>query len=263
MRIHSSKQGCFLLRPRCRAYIAALCSILAFSWYPMIPKIEMAGEQLYHAFRVIPGMRYRMVVYAEQLVGDRWIEMSSTQLATYSTTNRRNPDPTRPPPPPAAAPAAAAAAEDVVPPTPPEELPQPNRDAPGVMRTPRTSRQDRVAGQRWSPPFRQSPPTRQSPPARQSSPARQSTPARPPARPRRRPLFRRPPLSHPMLVPAWAVVANDIWFTCPMCCESAAHSGFVCGQCRGRPACCECVDTLEASRVTQGRCPFCRYEGSE
>jgi hypothetical protein len=32
----------------------------------MIPIIKMEGEQLYHAFRVIPGMRYRMVVYAEQ-----------------------------------------------------------------------------------------------------------------------------------------------------------------------------------------------------
>jgi hypothetical protein len=86
-------------------------------------------------------------------------------------------------------------------------------------------------------------------------------PARQPARPRRRPLYRRPPLPHPMIIPTWAVAANDIWFTCPMCCESAAHSGFICTQCRGRPACCECVDNLEANRVTQGRCPFCRFEG--
>jgi hypothetical protein len=128
----------------------------------------------------------------------------------------------------------------------------------------RTPRRVRVAPQRWSPPpFRQSQPARQSSPDRQSSTDRQSSPTRPPARPRRRPLFRRPPLPHPMLIPAWAVPANDIWFTCPICLERAAHSGFVCLQCMGRPACCECVDNLEANRVTQGRCPFCRYQGPQ
>jgi hypothetical protein len=233
---------------------------------------------LYHAFRVIPGMRYRMVVFAEQQVGDRWIQMSSTQLASYSTSRRRNPDPTMPTRPPPAPPAAAAAPASPASPAPAaapapaepnviplENLPQPNRDAPGPMRTPRRVR---VPPQRWSPPpFRQSPPARQSSPdrqsspARQSSPTRQSSPARQPARPRRRPLYRRPPLPHPMLIPAWAVATNDIWFTCPICLERAAHSGFVCRQCMGRPACCECVDNLEGSHATRGRCPFCRFEG--
>jgi hypothetical protein len=204
------------------------------------------AEQLYHAFTVIPRMRYRVVVYGEQRVDDRWVEMSSTELATFAMSNRqsRNRDPrmpTRPPPPP---PVAAAGAEDQVvpqgPPPPPaapaaEELPQATSDAPGAMRTPRRARVARVAGQRRSPP----------------------------PRPSRQPLGRGPPLSHQMLVPAWAVLANDIWFACPMCAERVAHSGVVCGQCGGRPACCECLVSMELSRSSQGRCPFCRYEGPQ
>jgi hypothetical protein len=204
-------------------------------------------------------------VYAEQRVQDRWVEMSSTELATYSTSNRRNRDPrmpSRPPPPPAAAaaaaaedqvvpqiplPAAAAAAaaaeEQVVPPPiPPEERPQVTSDAPGAMRSQRKARVARVAGQR-----------------RSSSPARQS----PPARPSQGPLASTTPPMHRMLVPAWAVLANDIWFACPMCAEAIAHSGVVCGQYGGRPACCECLFAMEASRSSQGRCPFCRYSGPQ
>jgi hypothetical protein len=83
----------------------------------MIPIIRMEGEELFHDFRVIPGMRYRMVVYAEQRVGDRWIQMSNTRLSTFTTPNRI-PDPTRPtippPPPPPPAAAAAPAAETAV-----------------------------------------------------------------------------------------------------------------------------------------------------
>jgi hypothetical protein len=100
----------------------------------------MAAEQLYHAFTVIPRMRYRVVVYAEQRVDDRWVEMSSTELATFTRSNRDPRMPTRPPPPPPP-PAAAAGAEDQVvpqgppeqPSTPPPELPQPSSDAPGAM----------------------------------------------------------------------------------------------------------------------------------
>jgi hypothetical protein len=212
----------------------------------MIPRIEMSAEQLYHAFRIIPGMRYRVVAYAEQLVNDQWIQMSSTELATFSMSSRRNRDPrmpSRPPPPPPEAaaagaedqvvpqrptPAAPAAEEQVVPPTPPPELLQPTSDSPGAMQSQRRARVARVAGQRRS-----------------------------------SPLGRGPPLTNPMLVPSWAVLANDIWFACPICADRVAHSGVVCGQCGGRPACCECLIPMELSRSTQGRCPFCRYEGPQ
>jgi hypothetical protein len=200
----------------------------------------MAAEQLYHAFTVIPRIWYRMVVYAEQRVDDRWVEMSSTELATFPGRNREPRMPTRPPPPP---PPPAAAAEDQVvpqgppeqPSTPPPELPQPSSDSPGAMRTQRRAWEARIAGQRRSPP----------------------------PRPSRAPLARRPPLPHRMMVPAWAVLANDIWFACPMCAEAIAHSGVVCGQCGGRPACCECLISMELSRYSEGRCPFCRYEGPQ
>jgi hypothetical protein len=157
-------------------------------------------------------------------------------------TSRRNRDPTMPTrPPPAAAgaedqvvpqhpPPAAAADEQVVPPA-PEQYAEPMSDAPGAMRTPRRAREARVAGQRTSPP-----------------------PSRPP-------LHRGPPLPHAMLVPSWAVVTHDIWFTCPICTEEESHSGVACGRCGGRPACCGCLIPLELSRSTQGRCPYCRYEG--
>jgi hypothetical protein len=197
------------------------------------------AEQLYHAFTVIPRMRYRVVVYAEQRVEDRWVEMSSTELATFARPNREPRMPTRPPPPPPP-PAAAAGAEDqMVPQGPPEQGPpeqsaEPNRDAPGAMRTQSRAREARVVGQRRSPP----------------------------PRPSRGPLARAPPPTH-MLIPAWAVLANDIWFACPMCAEAIAHSGVVCGQCGGRPACCECLMSMELSRYCEGRCPFCRYEGPQ
>jgi hypothetical protein len=208
------------------------------------------AEQLYHAFTVIPRMRYRVVVYAEQRVEDRWVEMSSTELATFARPNREPRMPTRPPPPPPPPaaedqvvpqrpqpppPPAAAAEDQVVPQGPPEELPQPSSDSPGAMRSQRRSREARVSGQRRSPP----------------------------PRPSRAPLARGPPLAHRMMVPAWAVLANDIWFACPMCAEAIAHSGVVCGQCGGRPACCECLISMELSRYSEGRCPFCRYEGPQ
>jgi hypothetical protein len=139
------------------------------------------------------------------------------------------------PPPPPPAPAAPPAEEQVVPSAPPEELAEPTSDAPGAMRTQRRARVARVEGQRRSPP----------------------------PRPRRAPLSRRAPLPHRMMVPAWAVLANDIWFACPMCAEAIAHSGVVCGQCGGRPACCECLVAMELSRYSEGRCPFCRYEGPQ
>jgi hypothetical protein len=196
------------------------------------------AEQLYHAFTVIPRMRYRVVVYAEQRVEDRWVEMSSTELATFVGRNRDPRMPSRPPPPP---PPPAAAAEDQVVPqgppeqssTPPEQPAETSSDAPGAMRSQRRAREARVAGQRRSPP----------------------------PRPSRAPLARGPPLAHRMMVPAWAVLANDIWFACPMCAEAIAHSGVVCGQCGGRPACCECLISMELSRYSEGRCPFCRYKG--
>jgi hypothetical protein len=219
----------------------------------MIPRIKMSAEQLYHAFRVIPGMRYRVVAFAEQRVNDQWMEMSQTELATFSMTTRQNRDPrmpSRPPPPPPAAaedqvvpqrppPAAAAATaaeEQVVPSSLPEQSAEPTSDALGAMRTPRRAREARVTGQ-----------SRRSPPPRPSS----------------QPLRSSPPLAHAMLIPSWAVVANDIWFACPICAEEISHSGVACGQCGGRPACCECLIPMELSRSTQGRCPFCRYEGRQ
>jgi hypothetical protein len=119
--------------------------------------------------------------------------------------------------------------------TPPPEPAEPSSDSPGAMRTQRRARESRVARQR-----------RILPP-----------------RPSQPPLTRRPPLPHRMMVPAWAVLANDIWFACPMCAEAVAHSGVVCGQCGGRPACCECMIAMEVSRYSEGRCPFCRYEGPQ
>jgi hypothetical protein len=150
--------------------------------------------------------------------------MSSTELATFNRPNRQPRMPSRPPPPPPPpaaqdqvvpqgppppppAPAAAAGSEEqVVPQGPPEQLAEPTSGAPGAMRT-RSSRarQAMVVGQRRSPP----------------------------PRPSRGPMARSPPPSHRMLIPAWAVLANDIWFACPMCAEAIAHSGVVCGQCWG------------------------------
>jgi hypothetical protein len=45
---------------------------------------RIIAEALYHAFTVISGMRYRVVVYAEQRVQGRWVQMSTTELATFS-----------------------------------------------------------------------------------------------------------------------------------------------------------------------------------
>jgi hypothetical protein len=116
----------------------------------------------------------------------------------------------------AAAPAAAAAADEQVVPPAPGQYAEPRSDTPGVMRTPRRTREARVAGQRRSPPASQNPPPR----------------------PSHLPLHRGPPLAHAMLIPSWAVVINDIWFTCPICTDEESHSGVACGQCGGRPACC-------------------------
>jgi hypothetical protein len=52
---------------------------------------RIMAEELYHAFTVISGMRYRMVVIAKQRVNERWMQMSQTELATFSHRNRRNP----------------------------------------------------------------------------------------------------------------------------------------------------------------------------
>jgi hypothetical protein len=219
------------------------------------------AEELYHAFTVIPRMRYRVVVYAEQRVQGRWIQMSITELATFAARNREPRMPSRPPPPapppaaedqvvpqrpPPPPPPPPAAEDQVVPRGDPMELadtphlppledliaqpPQPSSDAPGPMRVDRRAREQRRS---------------------------------PPPRPSQSPLARRPLRPHQMMVPGWAVVANDIWFACPMCAEAVVHSGVVCGQCRGRPACCRCMVLMEVSRHSEGRCPFCRYSGPE
>jgi hypothetical protein len=213
------------------------------------------AEELYHAFTVISRMWYRVVVIAEQRVQDRWVQMSTTELATFSPRNRdpRMPSRPPPPPPPSAAedqvvpqgpPPPPTAQDQVVPQGDPMELadtthvppledvlaqpPQPSSDAPGPMRV-----EWRVREQRRSPP----------------------------PRPSQSPLARRPPRPHQMMVPSWAVVANDIWFACPMCAQSVIHYGVVCGQCGGRPACCRCMVLMEVSRYSEGRCQFCRYQG--
>jgi hypothetical protein len=192
----------------------------------------MVAEQLYHAFTVIPRIRYRVVVYAEQRVEDRWVQMSTTELATFSGRNREPRMPTRPPPPPPP-PAAAAAEDHVVPSTPPQEPAQPSLDAPGAMRAERRAREDRRARERTTPPPRPSQP----------------------------PLARQGPEHHDQIVPPWREAVTDIWFACPICAESAAHSGVVCGRCGGRPACCRCIVFLELDRHTMGRYPLCRYQG--
>ena len=169
--------------------------------------------------------------------------------------------------------------------TPPRDLLQPSREAPGAIRTPRrTPRTRRRAPRRWSPPpARSSPahprqpvrsPARQPAPARQPSPPRQPVPPRQPASQpaiqpatstpaRVRTRIVRPPENHPMRIPAWAIETEDVWFRCPLCLEREMHSAFVCMQCFQRPACCFCVDNLEASPATRGRCPICRYQGPQ
>jgi hypothetical protein len=41
------------------------------------------AEELYHAFTIIPGLQYRVMVIAEQTVNEQWIQMSQTELATF------------------------------------------------------------------------------------------------------------------------------------------------------------------------------------
>jgi hypothetical protein len=162
------------------------------------------AEELYHAFTVIPRLRYRVVVYAEQRVNDRWIQMSTTELVTFSGRNRDPRMPTRPPPPP---PPPAAAEDQAVPQGPPEEPAQPTSDAPGAMRVEMRAREDRRARERTTPLPRPSQP----------------------------PLARQGPEHHDQIVPPWGQLATDIWISCPICADSPAHSGVVCGQCGGRP----------------------------
>jgi hypothetical protein len=188
---------------------------------------RIMAEELYHAFTVISGMRYRVVVIAEQRVQDRWVQMSTTELSTFSPRNRNPRMPSRPPPPPPP----PAAEDQVVPQGPPEEPAQPSSDAPGPMRVDRRAREQR----------------RRSPPPRPSHP----------------PAARHGPPPHDVLVPAWGVPAVDIWFECPMCTQTTVHSAVVCGQCGVRPACCRCMILMEGDRHSQGRCPYCRYSGRQ
>jgi hypothetical protein len=81
------------------------------------------AEELYHAFTVISGMRYRVVVIAEQRVQDRWNQMSTTELSTFSPRNRHPRMPSRPPPPPPP----AAADDQRVPQGPPPPSPPPQQ----------------------------------------------------------------------------------------------------------------------------------------
>jgi hypothetical protein len=142
---------------------------------------RIMAEELYHAFTVISGVRYRMVVIAEQRINERWIQMSQTELATFSPRNRNPRMPQRPPPPPP--PAAASGSEDqVVPSTPLEEQVQPTSDAPGPISVERRAREERRA--------------------------RGSTTL--PPRPSQTPAARHGPRPHDAIVPAWAMVANDI-----------------------------------------------------
>jgi hypothetical protein len=142
--------------------------------------------------------------------------------------------PQRPPPPPP--PAAASGSEDqVVPSTSPEEPAQPTSNAPGPMRVEHRAREERRARDRTTPP---------------------PIPSQPPA-------VRHGPRPHDVIVPAWAMVANDIWFACPMFTETTVHSAVVCGQCGVRPACCRCMVLMERERHSEGRCPYCRYEGPQ
>jgi hypothetical protein len=62
-------------------------------------------------------------------------------------------------------------------------------------------------------------------------------------------------------LPRWGVLAEDRWFTCPICTSSDVHSALMCGRCGVRPACCECICLLELD--PQPRCPLCQYEGPQ
>jgi hypothetical protein len=192
------------------------------------------AEQLYHAFSIIPNLRYRVVAILEQRVGGQWIQMAQTKLATFNP--RRSWDlrmPQQPPPPP------PASEDQVVPESPPEEPAQPSSDAPGPIKVQRTTH--RTPEQRRTPP---------PDPVSHLWPGKdQSTMTK---------LYH-----HDQIVPPWGELATDIWFACTICAESAAHSGVVCGQCGGRPACCRCMMFLELDRHTMGRCPLCRYEGPQ
>jgi hypothetical protein len=170
------------------------------------------------------------MVIAEQRVNEQWMQISQTELATFSPRNRRTPRmPQRPPPPPPS----PVEEQPVDPPhvPPPEEVLaqplQPTSDAPGLMRAERRHR------------------------------------STPPLRPSQPPAYRHGPQHHYVIVPAWRIAANDIWKSCPMCTETTVHSAVVCGQCGVRPACCRCMVFLELNRHSEGRCPFCRYSAPQ
>jgi hypothetical protein len=101
---------------------------------------RIMDEELYHAFTVILRMRYRVVVYAEQRVQGRWIQMSTTELATFAARNRDPRMPSRPPPPPPP----AAAEDQVVPQGPPPPPPPPQQRTKSFPRDLQTSLQIRL-----------------------------------------------------------------------------------------------------------------------
>jgi hypothetical protein len=188
------------------------------------------AQQLYHAFTIIPNLRYRVIAISEQRVGGQWIQMAGTELATFSPRRSRDPRmPQRPPPPPP-----PASEDQVDPESPPEKPAQPSpSDAPGPIRIQRRSRR---------------------------TPKQSRTP---PPRPSQPPFARQGPEYHDQIVPPWGELAADIWFASPICADSPAHSGVVCGQCGGRPDCCKYMVYLELDRHTMGRCPLCLYEGPQ
>jgi hypothetical protein len=49
---------------------------------------EIIAEELYQAFTVIPGLRYRVMVISQQRVRDQWIQMSQTKLALSDLPRR-------------------------------------------------------------------------------------------------------------------------------------------------------------------------------
>ncbi|XP_056020457.1 uncharacterized protein LOC130054518 [Ostrea edulis] len=256
-------------------------------------------DPLYN-FQTLPGFRYRLLVVAEERVGENWVVRSENDLSTFSPFDqsgvreiicrvraeyegraprrrtaristatrprRRAPQPPSPPPP--YSPATPTTPPPAIPSAPVEYSPVPMSDSPAspVEYSPR------------SPSPAPPPSPAQSPSllvAATSSPPRPAAPARPPPptirfagrtppppRPTHAPVATHPPRNHPMTVPGWADRAVPIWFKCPVCWQDRVHSGITCRGCGQRPACCSCVEELQERRHTRGRCPLCRFTGS-
>ncbi|XP_056022074.1 uncharacterized protein LOC130054964 [Ostrea edulis] len=251
-------------------------------------------------FQTLPGFRYRLVVVAEERVGENWVVRSQNDLSTFSPFDRsgareiidrvrqeyegrsrrrtarmstatrprrRAPQPPSPPPP--YSPATPTAPPPTIPSAPEEYSPVPMNESPAspVEYSPRSPSPAPPPSPGQSPsllvPDTPPPsPPRPAAPARPPPPTIRSAGRTPPPRPAHAPVASHPPRNHPMTVPGWADRAVPIWFKCPVCWQDRVHSGITCGGCGQRPACCMCVERIEERKHTRGRCPLCRFTGA-